>query len=92
MSYTKELFGILITTVTNWWGPTTIRISGDPSVAGQIHKKEDGLVEFSFPDRMVMIANHQVRRPIRCFQIVERLICSADLHRLALPLVDRLCQ
>jgi hypothetical protein len=61
MSLTKQSFGLLITTMTQWWGPTTIRISGDASVAGQIRKTKDGLVEFSFPERMIMIANHQVR-------------------------------
>lgn len=60
MAYTKQLFGIAIATMTYWWGPTTIRISGDESVAGQIRKKEDGRVEFDFPERMVMIANHQI--------------------------------
>ncbi|KAL2261673.1 hypothetical protein VTK26DRAFT_3635 [Humicola hyalothermophila] len=60
MSLTKESFGLLITTMTHWWGPTTIRISGDASVADQIRKTEDGLVEFDFPERMIMIANHQI--------------------------------
>lgn len=61
MALTKESFGLLITTMTNVWGPTTIRISGDHSVAGQIRRTPDGRVEFDFPERMVMIANHQVR-------------------------------
>lgn len=60
MALTKESFGLLITTMTKIWGPTKIRISGDQSVAGQIHHTPDGRVEFDFPDRMVMIANHQV--------------------------------
>lgn len=60
MSLTKQSFGLLITTMTHWWGPTTIRISGDATVADEMRKTEDGLVEFSFPERMVMIANHQV--------------------------------
>lgn len=60
MALTKESFGLLITTMTNVWGPTTIRISGDHSVAGQIKRTPDGRVEFSFPERMVMIANHQI--------------------------------
>jgi len=38
-----------------------VRISGDASVAGQLRKTPDGRVECHFPDRMVMIANHQVR-------------------------------
>ncbi|KAK3366148.1 acyltransferase-domain-containing protein [Lasiosphaeria ovina] len=60
MSLTKQSFGVTITTMTKWWGPTTIRISGDASVAGQIRKTKDGLVEFTFPERMIMIANHQI--------------------------------
>lgn len=60
MALTKESFGLLIVTMTKIWGPTTIRISGDPSVAGQITRSPDGRVEFDFPDRMVMIANHQI--------------------------------
>lgn len=59
MALTKESFGLLITTMTKIWGPTKIRISGDQSVAGQIRRTADGRVEFDFPDRMVMIANHQ---------------------------------
>ncbi|CCC11924.1 hypothetical protein SMACR_05137 [Sordaria macrospora] len=60
MALTKQSFGLTITTMTQWWGPTTIRISGDGSVAGQIKKTPDGRVEFNFPERMVMIANHQI--------------------------------
>lgn len=62
MAVTKESFGLLITTLTHWWAPTVIRISGDASVAGQLSLTPDGRVECAFPDRMVMIANHQVRR------------------------------
>ncbi|KAK1756957.1 Phospholipid/glycerol acyltransferase [Echria macrotheca] len=60
MAMTKQSFGLLITTLTHWWSPTTIRISGDASVADQIKKTPDGRVEFSFPDRLIMIANHQI--------------------------------
>ncbi|KAK3326206.1 acyltransferase-like protein [Apodospora peruviana] len=60
MALTKQSFGLLITTMTRLWGPTTIRISGDASVADQIRKTPDGMVEFAFPERMVMIANHQI--------------------------------
>lgn len=38
--------------------PTTVRISGDASVAGQI--RGGTRLELHFPDRMVLIANHQV--------------------------------
>ncbi|KAK4210040.1 acyltransferase-domain-containing protein [Rhypophila decipiens] len=60
MALTKQSFGLLTTAMTQWWGPTTIRISGDASVADQIRKTPDGMVEFAFPERMVMIANHQI--------------------------------
>ncbi|KAI7915203.1 1-acyl-sn-glycerol-3-phosphate acyltransferase 2 [Pyricularia oryzae] len=60
MSMTKAHFGITITTMTKWWGPTIIRISGDDSMDGQIRQKPDGTVEFAFPERLVMIANHQL--------------------------------
>ncbi|KAL2756965.1 hypothetical protein ACRALDRAFT_2026913 [Sodiomyces alcalophilus JCM 7366] len=60
IALTKQSFALAITTVTQWWGPTTVRISGDASVAGQIKKTPDGLVQFDFPLRMVMIANHQI--------------------------------
>ena len=38
-----------------------VRVSGDASVAGQLRKTADGRVELQFPERLVMIANHQVR-------------------------------
>ena len=38
-----------------------VRVSGDASVAGQLRKTADGRVELLFPERLVMIANHQVR-------------------------------
>lgn len=60
MATTKESFGIFVTTLTNWWAPTVVRISGDASVAGQLRKTADGRVECDFPDRLVMMANHQV--------------------------------
>ncbi|KAI0003590.1 acyltransferase-domain-containing protein [Xylariaceae sp. FL0662B] len=60
MSLTKASFGLLITTMTQWWAPTVIRISGDASVAGQLSLTPDGRVECAFPERMVMIANHQI--------------------------------
>ena len=63
MALTKQSFGLLVTTMTHWWSPTTIRISGDASVIGQIKQRPDGLVEFLFPERLVLIANHQVRPP-----------------------------
>lgn len=60
MSLTKRSFGIVIACTTQWWSPTTVRISGDASVAGELRKTADGRLECNFPNRLVMIANHQV--------------------------------
>lgn len=57
---TKQHFGIVITTMTYWWAPVKMRISGDASVRGQLRKTEDGRIECDFPERMVLISNHQV--------------------------------
>ncbi|KAG6280144.1 hypothetical protein E4U47_001496 [Claviceps purpurea] len=60
MAMTKRSFSLTITSMTHIFGPTTIRISGDESVKGQILPATGGGVEFKFPERMVMIANHQI--------------------------------
>jgi lysocardiolipin and lysophospholipid acyltransferase len=62
MAMTKQSFAIVLNTMTYVWGPATIRISGDESVAGQIRPAPNGGVEFRFPERIVLIANHQVRK------------------------------
>ncbi len=56
----KANFGIILTCMTKWWSPTVIRISGDASVAGQLGQHADGRLETVFPDRIVLIANHQL--------------------------------
>ncbi|KAF5025091.1 hypothetical protein F66182_2792 [Fusarium sp. NRRL 66182] len=60
MAMTKRSFCLTTTLMTQIWGPTTIRISGDESVAGQIKLRSDGGVQFEFPERLVLIANHQI--------------------------------
>jgi len=60
MAYTKQCFGLVITALTEWGAPTLFRVSGDESVRGQLHLSEDGILQTSFPERLVMIANHQV--------------------------------
>ena len=60
MAYTKQCFGLMITALTEWGAPTLCRVSGDESVRGQLHLSEDGMLQTSFPERLVMIANHQV--------------------------------
>jgi len=60
MAMTKQYFGILVTTVSQFWAPVTFRISGDKSVRGQIRLREDGMLECDFPERLVLIGNHQI--------------------------------
>jgi lysocardiolipin and lysophospholipid acyltransferase len=60
MAMTKQHFGIVSTTMTYWWAPVKMRVSGDESVRGLLRKTEDGRLECDFPERMVLISNHQV--------------------------------
>ena len=60
MALSKQNFGIVIATITQWFSPTTIRVSGDPSVRGQLRKTPDGRLEMDFPERLIMVANHQI--------------------------------
>jgi 1-acyl-sn-glycerol-3-phosphate acyltransferase len=60
MALTKKSFGILIITITQWGAPTRIRVSGDKSIRGELHQTKDGHLKTMFPDRLVLIANHQV--------------------------------
>lgn len=62
MAMTKQQFGIVATTMTHWWAPVKMKISGDESVRGQLRKTEDGRLECDFPERMVLISNHIVRK------------------------------
>jgi hypothetical protein len=61
VAFTKQSFGVLITTMTQWWAPTVVRVSGDKSIPKQLFHKPDGNLECRFPKRLVMMANHQVR-------------------------------
>jgi lysocardiolipin and lysophospholipid acyltransferase len=65
MAMSKQHFGIVTTTMTYWWAPVKMRISGDESVRGQMRKTEDGRIELDFPERMVFVSNHQVCIPIK---------------------------
>jgi 1-acyl-sn-glycerol-3-phosphate acyltransferase len=61
MAMTKQHFSIVVTTMTYWWAPVTMRVSGDESVRGQLRKNKHGMMECDFPERVVLISNHQVR-------------------------------
>lgn len=60
MALTKQSFGLLITTITAWFSPTVIRVSGDKSVRGQLLQTKDGRLQTDFPERLILIANHQI--------------------------------
>lgn len=60
MALTKQSFGIVIITITQWFSPTLVRVSGDASVRGQIRRAADGRLETDFPERLVLISNHQI--------------------------------
>ncbi|QIW98424.1 hypothetical protein AMS68_003942 [Peltaster fructicola] len=60
IAVTKQYFGILITNITKIFAPTTVRVSGDQSVAGQLKQGRDGQIRMHFPERIVYIANHQL--------------------------------
>jgi hypothetical protein len=66
-----------------------MRISGDASVRGQFKKTKDGRLECDFPERMVVVSNHQVRLPNTMLSGYRNLT-RVDLYRLGLPVVDRL--
>lgn len=60
MALTKQYFGLLVTTMTAWWSPTTIRISGDKSMSGLIKQGADGMLRMELGERAVLMANHQL--------------------------------
>ncbi|EMD92575.1 hypothetical protein COCC4DRAFT_58130 [Bipolaris maydis ATCC 48331] len=60
MAMSKQHFGIVITTMTYCWAPVTMRVSGDKSMRGQLKKTKDGRLESDFPERLVLISNHQI--------------------------------
>lgn len=60
MAMTKQNFGVLSTIMNQFWAPVTFRISGDKTVRGQIRIAKNGMLECDFPERLVLIANHQI--------------------------------
>ena len=60
MALTKQQYGIFVATLTAWFSPTPVWVSGDSSVVGQLKLSSNGALITEFPERMVMIANHQL--------------------------------
>ena len=46
--------------MTQWWAPTVVRVSGDSTMRGQLLQGVDGSLFCDFPQRMILIANHQI--------------------------------
>lgn len=60
MAFTKQLFGLIAITITHWFSPTIIRLSGEAAIADQMRISQGGTLETTFPNRLVLMANHQV--------------------------------
>ncbi|KIX97493.1 uncharacterized protein Z520_06945 [Fonsecaea multimorphosa CBS 102226] len=60
IAFTKQSFGLLTMTLTQTFAPTKVIISGDKSVRGQLLKSTEGDLILDFPERLVLIANHQI--------------------------------
>ena len=60
MAVTKQCFGLILISLTQWFSPTVTRVSGDKSVRGQLWQAKDGTLVTDFPERLVMISNHQL--------------------------------
>lgn len=60
MSITKQHFALLMMTITHIWSPVVVRISGDASMNGQLTLTDNGDFVANFPERIVLVANHQI--------------------------------
>ncbi|KAL2434821.1 putative acyltransferase [Exophiala dermatitidis] len=60
IAFTKQSFGLLTMTLTQTFAPTKVIISGDASVRGQLLQSTEGDLILNFPERLVLIANHQI--------------------------------
>jgi len=60
IAFTKQSWGLLTMTMTQWWAPTIVRVSGDSTMRGQLLQTKDGQLICNFPERMILIANHQI--------------------------------
>lgn len=60
MALTKQSFAIALISIVRAFCPTTLRVTWDESMRGQLRRSENGLLETSFPERIVLMANHQI--------------------------------
>ena len=90
VAFTKQSFNLLTVSLTQWWAPTVVRASGDESVRGQLLQTVDGNLLCNFPQRLVLIANHQVCHPKKKKKKPVLRLIVPDLYRLAISMVDSL--
>ncbi|KAL8675524.1 MAG: hypothetical protein Q9168_000036 [Polycauliona sp. 1 TL-2023] len=60
IAFTKQSWGLLTASMTQCWAPTVVRVSGHKSVRGELMRTTDGDLLSNFPERMILIANHQI--------------------------------
>ncbi|ORY05523.1 acyltransferase-domain-containing protein [Basidiobolus meristosporus CBS 931.73] len=61
ISYSQRLFGILLVAITELFAPSSFVISADPEAADILKNPTSAsLPLLSFPDRIILIANHQI--------------------------------
>ncbi|KAL8646724.1 MAG: hypothetical protein Q9226_006739 [Calogaya cf. arnoldii] len=60
IAFTKQSWGLLTASMTQCWAPTVVRVSGHKSVRGELLETTDGNLLSNFPERMILIANHQI--------------------------------
>ncbi|KAL9041342.1 MAG: hypothetical protein Q9180_001341 [Flavoplaca navasiana] len=60
IAFTKQSWGLLTTSMTQCWAPTVVRVSGHKSIRGELLRTIDGNLLSNFPERMILIANHQI--------------------------------
>ena len=80
MALTKQHFTLLLVTMQQWWTPTIVRVSWDESVRGQLTQAPDGRLECDFPERMVLIANHEVSRYTSSYPRTPVSSCRSKQH------------
>lgn len=51
---------LFVFSTTQWFTSTKIYVSGDETVHNQLHELPDGRLQYRFPSRLVLLANHQV--------------------------------
>jgi 1-acyl-sn-glycerol-3-phosphate acyltransferase len=60
IAFTKQSFGLLTMTLTQAFAPTKVIVSGDASVRGQLSVTKEGNLVLNFPNRIILMANHQI--------------------------------